>query len=94
MTNKQLLGMIGEIDGITLRSVGKYSVGVFLQIGSTEYELMRDSGEAISHHITRIGIGSQLEKAGAPIGKCDAVEMPKNVLTDLPPRSSERWGFD
>jgi hypothetical protein len=65
LTNKDLLDLIGEIDGIQLRSLSERSgVGVYLQIGQREFELITDSGEAISHHITRIGIGSVLSSGG------------------------------
>lgn len=67
MTNKELLDLIGEIDGITLQSVGS-GVAVYLRIGDRDFELMRDSGDCISHHITRIGIGSVISWGGQPIG--------------------------
>ena len=68
MTNKELLDLIGEIDGITLRSVGR-GVGVYLQIGDREFELMTDSGDCISHHITRIGIATVIGWGGQEIAE-------------------------
>lgn len=67
MTNRELLELIGEIDGITLQSVGS-GVAVYLRIGDRDFELIKDCGDLISHHITRIGIGSAIKRGGQPIG--------------------------
>ena len=65
LTNRELLEMIGEIDGIQLRSLfDRSGVGVYLQIGDREFELITDSGDAISHNITRIGISSVISWGG------------------------------
>lgn len=66
MTNRELIELIGEIDGIELRSVGN-SVCVFMQIGDREFELIKDSGDVIGHHITRIGIGRVISWGGTAI---------------------------
>jgi hypothetical protein len=56
LTHADLLKLIGEIDGISLRSVDAHAVAVVLRIGGREIELIRDAGVNISHNLTRIGI--------------------------------------
>jgi hypothetical protein len=60
-SHKELLSLIGEIDGIDLRSLDNGTVEVFLRIGGREIELIRDSGSAIIHSLTRIGIACCLQ---------------------------------
>jgi hypothetical protein len=75
LTNRELLDLIGEIDGIQLRSLTERSgVDVYLQIGDREFELITDSGDAISHHITRIGISSVISCGGKPINNSPEVK--------------------
>lgn len=62
ISHKELISLIGEIDGIDLRSLDQFTVAVFLRIGGKEIEVIRDSGSAISHSLTRIGIASCLEQ--------------------------------
>lgn len=64
LTHSELLKLIGEIDGISLRSVGRYTVVVILHLNGEEIELIRDSGTLWDHHVTRIGIASCIEGTG------------------------------
>lgn len=61
LSHKELLALIGEVDGIDLRSLDEFTIAVFLRIGGKEIELIRDSGTALNHSLTRIGIASCLE---------------------------------
>lgn len=61
LSHKELLTLLGEIDGIDLRSLDEVTVAVFLRIGGKDIEIIRDSGSAMSHSITRIGIAGCLE---------------------------------
>ena len=60
ISHKDLLAKIGEIDGITLRSIDEYSVAVILHIENKEIQLISDCGNSMDHHITRIGIAESL----------------------------------
>lgn len=59
LSHKELLGMIGEIDGIRLfiREGVSY---VYLEIHGREIELIRDASVFGDHHITRIGISEAI----------------------------------
>lgn len=59
-SHKELLTLIGEIDGIDLRSIDEHTVAVFIRIAGKDIEIIRDSGSAISHSITRTGINECL----------------------------------
>lgn len=64
ISNRDLLRLIGEIDGITLRSVGEHAVAVFIELGGYEFEVISDTaGNRIDHHITRFGIKEHIQKS-------------------------------
>ena len=62
LSHAELIQLIGEIDGIDLEGHGG-RLFVNLRIGGKSIELISDSGEAPSHHITREGIRSVLSQA-------------------------------
>jgi len=75
LTHAELVGLLGEIEGISLESEfhaapheGLQDVVVYLELGTERIELIRAlrSGDGIiSHHITRFGIREQLLAIGA-----------------------------
>lgn len=54
------LKLLGEVDGITLRSVGKHKIVVLFECNGKEYEVISavvgDVSGIIDHHITRHGL--------------------------------------
>lgn len=64
LSNKDLLALIGEIDGITLRTVQTArqttATAVFIDIGGREIEVIRDGHDMIDHRITRCGLAELL----------------------------------
>ena len=61
-SHAELIRLIGEIDGIDLEGHGG-RLFVNLRIGGKSIQLISDSGESPSHHITREGIRSVLSQA-------------------------------
>ena len=62
LSHAELIRLIGEIDGIDLEGHGG-RLFVSLRIGGKTIELISDSGENPSHHITREGIRAVLSQA-------------------------------
>jgi hypothetical protein len=67
LSHSELIRLIGEIDGIDLEGHGG-RLFVNLRIGGKSIELISDSGENPSHHITREGIRAVLSQANNPDG--------------------------
>jgi len=68
LSHAELIRLIGEIDGIDLEGHGG-RLFVNLRIGGKTIELISDSGENPSHHITREGIRAVLSQANSVISK-------------------------
>jgi hypothetical protein len=74
LSHSELIRLIGEIDGIDLEGHGG-RLFVNLRIGGKSIELISDSGENPSHHITREGIRAVLSQANATSPSVGATEM-------------------
>lgn len=55
----RILEMLGDVDGIDLRTDGNFIV-VELRVMGQRIEVIRDCGETIDHSITRSGIAELL----------------------------------
>ena len=62
LSHAELIRLIGEIDGIDLEGHGG-RLFVILRIGGKNIELIADSSDNPSHHITREGIRAVLSQA-------------------------------
>ena len=68
LSHAELIRLIGEIDGIDLEGHGG-RLFVNLRIGGKTIELISDSGENPSHHITREGIRAVLSQANSQLNQ-------------------------
>jgi hypothetical protein len=65
ITNKELLALIGEIDGITLRLQDGITC-VFINLLGKEIRVITDASVNMDNHITRIGISDEIMYAFHP----------------------------
>lgn len=68
MTNRKLIALIGEIDGIRLQTAPNGALVVYLDIRGEQLEVIRDGGQSIDHLITREGIRSLLDPRSSAQG--------------------------